>query len=400
MTRAAIRPRFRGWSGASGPATRSRSASTSRRGAPDERRRVRAGTRSSRATAPGCVRTGVSWTRRRDGEGRHERGDRAEDEDEADAAEPVGAERADRGTEQQAAHLGRAVQPERLAAALRRRRVGQVAARRGVVDRRAEPGSRRAAARNGRAPVKTRGSAPRTPVTSSPMTISGTRPVRSASQPKIGSRDEPRGRPCRDDQPERREVEALLGEVQRQHREEPAEPEPHDELGHQERQDVAPAVEPGRDPGWRGRVGHRVRGSSGSGEPTRTRPPGALRRAAQDAPYTRPPHVARPIGARRRAPSHDPSDHRGGPGEGLPLPQERGPRPRRRRPRPSRKAPSSACSARTARARRPPSGSSPRCSGPTPAGRPSPGFDVVTRGADEMRRVIGLSGQYARWTRT
>ena len=60
----------------------------------------------------------------------------------------------------------------------------------------------------------------------------------------------------------------------------------------------------------------------------------------------------------------------------------------------STRAPSSACSARTAPARPRPSASSPRSSGPTPAARPSPGFDVRTQ-ADEIRRVIGLSGQYA-----
>src|SRR6478609_460853 len=42
-------------------------------------------------------------------------------------------------------------------------------------------------------------------------------------------------------------------------------------------------------------------GSGGSREPSRTRRPRARGRAAQDAPYTRPPHVARPVGARRRA---------------------------------------------------------------------------------------------------
>ena len=60
----------------------------------------------------------------------------------------------------------------------------------------------------------------------------------------------------------------------------------------------------------------------------------------------------------------------------------------------STRAPSSACSARTAPARPRRSGSSRRSSSPTPAARPSPGFDVRTQ-ADEIRRVIGLSGQYA-----
>ena len=58
------------------------------------------------------------------------------------------------------------------------------------------------------------------------------------------------------------------------------------------------------------------------------------------------------------------------------------------------RAPCSACSARTARARRRPCASWRRCCAPTPAGRRSPGYDVV-KDAAQLRRVIGLSGQYA-----
>ena len=53
-----------------------------------------------------------------------------------------------------------------------------------------------------------------------------------------------------------------------------------------------------------------------------------------------------------------------------------------------------ACSGRTAPARRRPSGSWRRSSSPTPAARRSPAYDVV-REPDAIRRVIGLSGQYA-----
>ena len=61
----------------------------------------------------------------------------------ADAPELVRPERPDRRSEQQAAHLRRAVQAERLAPPLGRRRVGQEAARRRVVDGRPEPGAAR-----------------------------------------------------------------------------------------------------------------------------------------------------------------------------------------------------------------------------------------------------------------
>ena len=69
-----------------------------------------------------------------DRQGREDRGHGAEHEHEGDAAEVGGPERRDRGPEQQAAHLGRAVQPERLTTFARRRRVRQVAARGRIVD--------------------------------------------------------------------------------------------------------------------------------------------------------------------------------------------------------------------------------------------------------------------------
>ena len=54
----------------------------------------------------------------------------------------------------------------------------------------------------------------------------------------------------------------------------------------------------------------------------------------------------------------------------------------------------SACSARTAPARPPRCGSSPRCSSPTPARARVAGLDVV-RDAAALRARIGLAGQYA-----
>ena len=71
-----------------------------------------------------------------------ERADGPEHEDEGDAAEANHAEPADRRPEQQPAHLGRPVQPERLAPPLGRGRVGDVAAGRRVVDRGGQTGQR------------------------------------------------------------------------------------------------------------------------------------------------------------------------------------------------------------------------------------------------------------------
>ena len=60
----------------------------------------------------------------------------------------------------------------------------------------------------------------------------------------------------------------------------------------------------------------------------------------------------------------------------------------------SRRAPSSASSARTARARPPPSTSSPPWSPPTPATPPSPATTWPPR-PHQVRQLIGLAGQYA-----
>ena len=62
-----------------------------------------------------------------------------------------------------------------------------------------------------------------------------------------------------------------------------------------------------------------------------------------------------------------------------------------RRSRPAR---CSGCSGPTAPARRPRSGSWPRCWRPTPAAPAWRGYDVVTEAA-EVRRAVGLTGQYA-----
>ena len=107
--------------------------------------------------------------------------------------------------------------------------------------------------------MRTSGSAPKMPVASSPTTISGTRAVRSASQPKIGSLDETRRRPGRDDEAEGREVDALLGEVERQDGQQAAEAEPDDELGEEQGRDAAPLVEPEREAAGAAGLGHGVR---------------------------------------------------------------------------------------------------------------------------------------------
>ena len=127
--------------------------------------------------------------------------------------------------------------------------------------------------------------------------------------------DEARRRPGRDDEAQRREVDALLGEVERQDGQQPAEAEPHDELGDEERQDAAPLVEPEREavgcggswswrpkrceaiePIARARPGtRRMRGAGRRGRPARASPVGRHRILDDppDRPLGSPPVVAK-----------------------------------------------------------------------------------------------------------
>src|SRR5437773_1900844 len=61
--------------------------------------------------------------------------------------------------------------------------------------------------------------------------------------------DQARGGPRSDDHPERLELHAMRGEVQRHDREQRPEAEPHDQLRREEREDRLPATGPGDDPG-------------------------------------------------------------------------------------------------------------------------------------------------------
>src|SRR6185503_12098404 len=72
--------------------------------------------------------------------------------------------------------------------------------------------------------------------------------------------DESGRRPRRDHQTERAEVDPLLREVDRQDGQQPPEAEPHDELGDEQREDRAPAVDPGAES-----VEHRTPERTGGG---------------------------------------------------------------------------------------------------------------------------------------
>ena len=66
------------------------------------------------------------------------------------------------------------------------------------------------------------------------------RPVRDPAEDRLA--DEPGGGPRGDDQAERREVHALVAEVERHDREQGPEAEPHDELRDEDREDRRPRV--------------------------------------------------------------------------------------------------------------------------------------------------------------
>jgi hypothetical protein len=186
-----------------------------------------------------------------EGNGRrgNDRRHRAEHEHEADPAEPVRAECADRRTEQEPGHLGGSIQPEGLATAVGRRGVRDVAPGRRVVDRRREPGERaqdeepRRARQHERQAQRHRGDQqPHHHERHAPHA------VREPTEDRLA--DEPGRRPCRDHEPEQRQVDAVVLEPDREHREECAEPEPDDQLRAEEREDATPAVKPGD---WIGR---------------------------------------------------------------------------------------------------------------------------------------------------
>jgi len=153
----------------------------------------------------------------RDRAGRDEGADGTEGEHEADAAEEGRPKPTERRPKQQAAHLRRAVEAECLATPLRRRRVGDVAAGRGIVDRRREPletaqhDERAGADDDQRKELED----PRADVADDHER----HPPRPIGQPaEDGFADQPGRRPRSDDDAKGPEIDAVLREVERHHR--------------------------------------------------------------------------------------------------------------------------------------------------------------------------------------
>ena len=277
-----------------------------------------------------------------------DRGDRAEHEDERDPAELRGPERADRRAEQQPTHLRGPVQPERLTTPVRRGRIGQEATRGRVVDGRTEAGTR-AQQHERHRPGEDERQRPEHAGRDQPddHQRDPLGAVRQVAEDRLA--DEASGRPRGDDDAERRQVDPLLDEVERQDGQQATEPQPDDEFGHEERRDATPSFEPGRPStaeaeAERG-VG-RVRG--GGRRRARRHGTGAAGRRASVAhgvvagrpdapgrtggPLTRKPYTRVSESTESRgAPPHG-RHHGRRPRQDLQDPQERGPGARRRGP--------------------------------------------------------------------
>ena len=149
---------------------------------------------------------------------------------------------------------------------------------------------------NATGPTTNSGRTATTDASTSPMIIICLRDERSATHPKNGSPTSRAAGQAATTMPEGGQVHAVLGEVDRQDRQERAEAEPDGALGEEERQDRAPAVEPGVEA-----VGHGVTCTwqDAGGAIVADRPPGPP--AADHGPG--PPEQAGPMIRGRCRPS-------------------------------------------------------------------------------------------------
>jgi hypothetical protein len=130
------------------------------------------------------------------------------------------------------------------APSFRRRGVGQVAARGGVVDGRRQADDR--AEDDEREWTGDREWQDREDPGEDEADDHQRYPLGSVGQPAEGwLPDQPSRGPGSDHDPEGRKVNALIGEVEREHRQQATEAEPDDELGEQQRSDAAPSRAPG-----------------------------------------------------------------------------------------------------------------------------------------------------------
>ena len=180
----------------------------------------------------------------RDQQGRDDQGHARHPEHHRGLAGDRRGDPADGRSDHEAAHLGGPVVPERLALALGRVRVHEIAPGSGVVDGGAQARERpERDERDGPDDQQRQdGDACRQhqPDHHHPLARG---PVRHPPEDRLPH--QPGRRPGGHDDAERGQVDAVPGEVDREDRQERTEAEPDGALGDEERQDRAPAVEPG-----------------------------------------------------------------------------------------------------------------------------------------------------------
>ena len=217
-----------------------------------------------------CGITGGDMARHRaakDGEGEQDRsachGGRAEDEGKSVAAAQGRPDAAEGGSQQEATHLGRPIEPERRSTPGGGRGVQDVGARRRVVGRRREAGEppskqeRRGAGHQQRHRHDGRGG-------HHPDEHQQALVAAVGEHPEERLADQAGGGPRGHDPAERRGVDPVLGQVERQHREQRPEPQPQDRLGDQDGQDREGRGKPPADTleGGGRHAGHRTAGQA------------------------------------------------------------------------------------------------------------------------------------------
>ena len=151
---------------------------------------------------------------------------------------------ADRRPEQKTGHLRRAIQAERFTLPVRRGRVDEEAPGSGVVGGGGEPLEGAQDDERGRARGEQREREERrVDEQCRDHDRLARRPVGDPAEHRLG--DEARRRPGGDDQPEGRHIDPARGQIERQDRQERAEPEPDHEFREEQRQDRLPAGQPG-----------------------------------------------------------------------------------------------------------------------------------------------------------
>ncbi len=197
-----------------------------------------------RAQRPACRRWACSWSRV---EGDHEIGegddatDAGRDEREREGPEDRRPDRSDDRAEDEATHLRRRVEPEGLAALVLLGLLDDRAAGRGVVHAHAEAGDKAQDEELHRAVKGQRQERRRRQHDQAgEHQTAARRPIGQPAEERL--EDEVRRGPGGEDDAQRRRVDALFGDVERQHGQQGPEPDDGHELGHEDGHDRPPTL--------------------------------------------------------------------------------------------------------------------------------------------------------------